>query len=146
MYIGNAMGVLLCLFLVPLFAAIMRMPAPMLTPMIVLLSMIGAYAVNNSTFDIRLILLFGLVGYIFKRLDYPLAPLIVALVLGDMTEEALRQSLILSDGSIAIFFTWPIAAIFIGIAMFLFLFPSIAAMAAPAALAPQPIEATKGPE
>jgi putative tricarboxylic transport membrane protein len=123
MYIGNAMGVLLCLFLVPLFASMMRIPAPILTPMIVLLSMIGAYAVNNSTFDIRLVLLFGLIGYIFKKLDYPLAPLIVALVLGDMTEEALRQSLILSDGSIAIFFTRPIAAIFIGIAMFLFFVP-----------------------
>lgn len=123
MYIGNAMGILLCLFLVPLFAAIMRIPAPILTPMIVLLSMIGAYAVNNSTFDIRLVLLFGLVGYIFKKLDYPLAPLIVALVLGDMTEEALRQSLILSDGSIAIFFTRPIAAFFVVIALVLFFLP-----------------------
>jgi putative tricarboxylic transport membrane protein len=123
MYIGNAMGILLCLFLVPLFAAIMRIPAPILTPMIVLLSMIGAYAVNNSTFDIRLVLLFGLVGYIFKKLNYPLAPLIVALVLGDMTEEALRQSLILSDGSIAIFFTRPIAAFFVVIALVLFFLP-----------------------
>src|SRR5918996_2033966 len=147
MYIGNAMGVLLCLFLVPLFAAIMRIPAPILTPMIVLLSMIGAYAVNNSTFEIRLVLLFGLVGYIFKKLDYPLAPLIVALVLGDMTEAALRQSLILSDGSIAIFFTRPIAAIFIGIAMFLFFVPVLLPLwRRLRRLSPQPIEATKGPD
>jgi putative tricarboxylic transport membrane protein len=123
MYIGNAMGVVLCLFLVPLFAAIMRIPAPILTPMIVLLSMIGAYAVNNSTFDVWLVLLFGMIGYIFKKLDYPLAPLVVALVLGDMTEEALRQSLILSDGSLAIFFTRPIAAFFMVIAIILFLLP-----------------------
>jgi putative tricarboxylic transport membrane protein len=125
MYTGNVLGVLLCLFLVPLFAAIMRVPAAILTPMIVVLSMIGAYAVNNAAFDIWLMLIFGLIGYAFKKLDYPLAPLIVALVLGDMTEEALRQSLILSDGSIAIFFTEPIAAFFMVIALALFLFPAL---------------------
>lgn len=126
MYIGNVMGVLLCLFLVPVFAAIMRIPSPILTPIIVLLSMIGAYAVNNSTFDVWLILIFGVIGYIFKKLSYPLAPLVVALVLGDITEEALRQSLILSDGSMTIFFTRPLAAIFMAIAIFLFILPGLA--------------------
>jgi putative tricarboxylic transport membrane protein len=126
MYIGNAMGVLLCLFLVPFFAAIMRIPSPILTPIIVLLSLIGAYAVNNSTFDIWLVLIFGLIGYLFKKLNYPLAPLVVALVLGDITEEALRQSLILSDGSISIFFTRPIAAFFVAIAVILFFLPALA--------------------
>ena len=126
MYIGNAMGVLLCLFLVPFFAAIMRIPSPILTPIIVLLSLIGAYAVNNSTFDIWLVLIFGLIGYLFKKLNYPLAPLVVALVLGDITEEALRQSLILSDGSISIFFTRPIAAFFVAIAVTLFFLPALA--------------------
>ncbi|MBI4524117.1 MAG: tripartite tricarboxylate transporter permease, partial [Deltaproteobacteria bacterium] len=125
MYIGNAMGVLLCLFLVPLFAAIMRIPSPILTPIIVLLSMIGAYAVNNSTFDIWLVFLFGLIGYMFKKLNYPLAPLVVALVLGDMTEEALRQSLILSDGSIAVFFTRPIAGTLMVFSLFLFFLPAL---------------------
>jgi putative tricarboxylic transport membrane protein len=123
MYIGNVMGVLLCLFLVPFFAAIMRVPSSILTPVIVLLSMIGAYAVNNSTFDIWLVLIFGGIGYVFKKLDYPLAPLVVALVLGDMTEEALRQSLILSDGSVTIFFTEPIAAFFMVIAILFFFLP-----------------------
>src|SRR3990170_7154611 len=126
MYIGNAMGVLLCLFLVPFFAAIMRIPSPILTPIIVLLSLIGAYAVNNSTFDIWLVLIFGLIGYLFKKLNYPLSPLVVALVLGDITEEALRQSLILSDGSISIFFTRPIAAFFVAIAVILFFLPALA--------------------
>ena len=123
MYTGNVMGVVLCLFLVPVFAAVMRLPSSILTPVIVLLSMIGAYAVNNSTFDIWLVLLFGVIGYVFKKLDYPLAPLVVALVLGDMTEEALRQSLILSDGSLAIFFTEPIAAFFMVIALVFFFLP-----------------------
>ena len=97
-----------------------------LTPIIVLLSLIGAYAVNNSTFDIWLVLIFGLIGYLFKKLNYPLAPLVVALVLGDITEEALRQSLILSDGSISIFFTRPIAAFFVAIAVTLFFLPALA--------------------
>ena len=103
MYIGNVIGVLLCLFLVPVFALILKVPAPILTPLIVLFSAIGAYAVNNTTLDVWLLLVFGVIGYIFKKLDYPLAPLVVAMVLGDITEEALRQSLILSDGSLLIF-------------------------------------------
>jgi putative tricarboxylic transport membrane protein len=123
MYVGNVMGVLLCLFLVPLFASIMRIPASILTPIIVLLSMIGAYAVNNNSFDILLVFMFGVIGYVFKKLEYPLAPLVVALVLGDITEESLRQSLILSSGSVMIFFTRPIAAFFMVIAIILFLLP-----------------------
>lgn len=129
MYVGNVMGVVLCLFLVPLFASIMRIPSSILTPIIVLLSMIGAYAVNNTTWDILLVLVFGIIGYVFKKLDYPLAPLVVALVLGDITEEALRQSLILSDGSIAIFFTRPIAAFFMVIALILFFLPVLGPVA-----------------
>ncbi len=129
MYVGNVMGVLLCLFLVPLFAAIMRIPASILTPIIVLLSMLGAYAVNNNSFDIFLVVVFGVIGYLFKKLEYPLAPLVVALVLGDITEEALRQSLILSDGSLLIFFTRPIAAFFTIIAIILFLLPVLGPVA-----------------
>ena len=72
---------------------------------------IGAYAVHNSMIDIWYMLIFGVVGYVFKKLDYPLAPLVLALVLGDLAENALRQSLIMSQGSLAIFFTRPIAAV-----------------------------------
>src|SRR3990170_4796073 len=71
MYIGNVIGVLLCLFLVPVFALILKVPAPILTPLIVLFSAIGAYAVNNTTLDVWLLLVFGVIGYIFKKLDYP---------------------------------------------------------------------------
>jgi putative tricarboxylic transport membrane protein len=125
MYIGNVIGVLMCVLLVPVFAAILRVPAPLLTPTIILLSVIGAYAVNNTTFDIWLLLAFGAAGYLFKKLNYPLAPFVVALVLGDMTEEALRQSLIMSDGSLLIFFRRPIAAVGIIVAAVLFLLPSL---------------------
>ena len=72
---------------------------------------IGAYAVHSSMIDVWYMLIFGVVGYVFKKLDYPLAPLVLALVLGDLAENALRQSLIMSQGSLAIFFTRPIAGV-----------------------------------
>jgi len=130
MYIGNVMGVLFCLCMVPVFAAILKVPYAILTPLIVLLSSIGAYAVKNTTLDIWLLLLYGLIGYIFKKLKYPLAPLVIALVLGDMTEEALRQSLILSGGSLTFFLQRPIAAGFLLLTIFLFLLPTIRPLAA----------------
>jgi putative tricarboxylic transport membrane protein len=129
MYIGNLMGVLFCLAMVPVFTAILRTPYAILTPVIILLSSIGAYAVHNTTLDIWLLLVYGLIGYALKKLKYPLAPLVVALVLGDMTEEALRQSLILSGGSLTIFFTRPIAAGFMVLTIFLFLLPAIRPLA-----------------
>jgi len=129
MYIGNVMGVVFCLSMVPVFAAILKTPYAILTPLIILLSSIGAYAVKNTMLDIWLLLVYGVIGYVFKKLKYPLAPLVIALVLGDMTEEALRQSLILSGGSLAIFFTRPIAASFMGLTIFLFLLPAIRPLA-----------------
>ncbi|MBI1743990.1 tripartite tricarboxylate transporter permease [Candidatus Acetothermia bacterium] len=125
MYIGNIIGLILCLSLVPFFAAILRMPYAILTPLIVLLCVIGAYTVNNSMLDIWLLLVFGVMGYLFKKFNYPIAPLVVAMVLGDITENALRQSLIMSDGSFAIFFRWPYAAFFMTIALTLFFLPAI---------------------
>jgi putative tricarboxylic transport membrane protein len=75
--------------------------------------------------DIWYMLIFGVVGYVFKKLDYPLAPLVLALVLGDLAENALRQSLIMSQGSLAIFFTRPIAAAITALALFFFVLPVI---------------------
>ncbi len=121
MYTGNVIGVLVVLFCVPLFAAILRLPFAILIPLIVYVCAIGAYAVNNSTVDIWYMLIFGVVGYFFKKLDYPIAPMVLALVLGDMAESALRQSLIMSQGSPLIFFASPISAILV-IASFWLLF------------------------
>jgi putative tricarboxylic transport membrane protein len=75
--------------------------------------------------DIWYMLIFGIVGYVFKKLDYPLAPLVLALVLGDISENALRQSLIMSQGSLAIFATRPIAAVITAAAVFFFALPVI---------------------
>jgi putative tricarboxylic transport membrane protein len=125
MYTGNIVGVLVVLTCVPLFAAILRIPFAILTPMIGVICAIGAYSVNNSVLDIWYMMVFGVIGYVFKKLDYPLAPLVLALVLGDMSENALRQSLIMSQGSLTIFATRPIAAVITAAALFFFALPVI---------------------
>jgi putative tricarboxylic transport membrane protein len=123
MYTGNIIGVLMVLLFVPCFAAILRVPFAILTPLIVVVCAIGAYAVHSSMIDVWYMLVFGVVGYVFKKLDYPLAPLVLALVLGDLAENALRQSLIMSQGSLAIFATRPIAGLISALAVFFFLLP-----------------------
>ena len=125
MYTGNVLGVLLVLLFVPVFAAILRLPFAILIPLIVYVCAIGAYAVNASMADIWYMLIFGAVGYFFKKLAYPLAPMVLALVLGDMAESSLRQSLIMSQGSPLIFFTRPLAAILVALSLWLFLAPFI---------------------
>jgi putative tricarboxylic transport membrane protein len=125
MYTGNVIGVLLVLAFVPFFAAILRIPFAILTPLIIVICAIGSYAVHNSMIDIWYMLIFGVIGYVFKKLDYPLAPLVLALVLGDMAENSLRQSLIMSQGSLAIFFTRPIAGAITALALFFFALPMI---------------------
>src|SRR5213080_4938780 len=123
MYTGNFIGVLMVLAFVPFFAAILRIPFAILTPLIVVVCAIGSYAVHNSMIDIWYMLIFGLVGYVFKKLDYPLAPLVLALVLGDLAENALRQSLIMSQGSLAIFVARPISGAITIVALFFLLMP-----------------------
>src|SRR5881397_3162943 len=125
MYTGNVIGVLMVLAFVPLFAAILRIPFAILTPLIVSICAVGAYSVHSSMIDIWYMVIFGVVGYVFKKLDYPLAPLVLALVLGDLAENALRQSLIMSQGSLAIFFNRPIAGVITAVAIFFFILPII---------------------
>src|SRR5438067_11135163 len=125
MYTGNIIGVLMVLAFVPLFAAILRIPFAILTPVIVVVCAIGSYAVHNNMIDIWYMVMFGVVGYVFKKLDYPLAPLVLALVLGDMAESALRQSLIMSQGSLFIFLQRPIAAAISTLALFFFILPAV---------------------
>jgi putative tricarboxylic transport membrane protein len=125
MYTGNVIGVVMVLAFVPFFAAILRIPFAILTPLIIVVCAIGSYAVHNSMLDVWYMLLFGVIGYVFKKLDYPIAPLVLALVLGDLAETALRQSLIISQGSLAIFFTRPIAGAITAVAIFFFILPAI---------------------
>jgi putative tricarboxylic transport membrane protein len=125
MYTGNILGVLVVLAFVPLFAAILRIPFAILTPLILVVCAVGSYAVHNSMIDVWYMLIFGVIGYAFKKLDYPLAPLVLALVLGDLAENALRQSLIMSQGSLTIFFLRPISGTIMAAALLFFLLPAI---------------------
>ncbi len=138
MYTGNVIGVVMVLAFVPAFAAILRLPFAVLTPLIVFVCAIGAYAVNNSMVDVWYMLAFGAIGYVFKKLDYPLAPLVLALVLGDLAENALRQSLIMSQGSLLIFFQSPISAVITLAALVLLLLPVLGAIARRLRPAPTP--------
>jgi putative tricarboxylic transport membrane protein len=94
-------------------------------PIIVYVCAIGAYAVNNRVIDIYYMIGFGVVGYLFKKLDYPLAPLVLALVLGDMAESALRQALLISGGNALVLFQPPIAMPIMIAAIVIFFWPTI---------------------
>ncbi|MBI2199949.1 MAG: tripartite tricarboxylate transporter permease [Candidatus Rokubacteria bacterium] len=125
MYTGNVIGIVMVLLFVPFFAAILRIPFAILTPLIVAVCAVGAYSVHGSMIDIWYMLVFGVIGYVFKKLDYPLAPLVLALVLGDLAENALRQSLIMSQGSLLIFLNRPISGAITAVALFFFALPLI---------------------
>jgi len=89
---------------VPFFAAILRVPFSIVAPVILVICAIGAYTVHSSMFDVWQMVVFGVVGYVFKKLDYPLAPLVLALVLGDKAEESFRQAILGSGGEMSVFF------------------------------------------
>ena len=125
MFVAATIALAICLLLTPVLASIMRVPWGILTPVIVIACVIGSYVMRNLMLDVWTALAFGVIGYVMKKLNYPLAPLVVALVLGGMAEEALRQSLIMGDGSGAIFFSRPISAVIMGIALFLFALPAL---------------------
>ena len=105
MYLGNLAGLLIVLTCVPLFAAILRVPFSIIAPIIVVICAIGAYSVHSAMLDIWLMMIFGVLGYLFKKLDYPLAPLVLALVLGDRAEDSFRQAMLIAQGDLRIFFS-----------------------------------------
>jgi putative tricarboxylic transport membrane protein len=123
MYVGNIMLLILNLPLIGIWVKILKIPYSILFPLILLLCFIGAFTINNSMTDVWLMLAFGILGYLMKKLSLEAAPLVLAFVLGPMMETALRQSLIKSSGSFTIFFTRPISAIFLTVAILLLLIP-----------------------
>ena len=102
MYLGNVIGVVLVLATVPLFAAMLSVSFSIIGPIIVTVCLVGAYTVAGAGFDLWLALIFGAMGYVMKKLDYPLAPLVLAMVIGDKAEDAFRQSMLLSNGSLGV--------------------------------------------
>jgi putative tricarboxylic transport membrane protein len=123
MYIGNAMLLVLNLPLIGIWIRVLRISYTVLFPFILLFCLIGSYSVNNNVGDGLVMWVFGILGYLLKKFDYEAAPLVLAVVIGPMMEEALRQSLILSAGSFSIFVERPISAGFIFTAALLLVFP-----------------------
>ncbi len=125
MYIGNVVGLIIVLTMVPFFAAILRIPFSIVAPIILVLCAIGAYTVQNSTFDVLLMAVFGVVGYVMRKCNYPLAPMVLAIVLGDKAEEAFRQSLLGSQGSLAIFWSNGLVGGIMGLGLIALFWPLI---------------------
>src|SRR2546430_2676329 len=123
MYVGNIVAVVLVLLTVPIFAALMRIPLFIIAPLIFIICTVGAYSVSNSYLDVLLMLGFGIVGYLFKKLAYPLAPLVLAIVIGDKAEDAFRQSMLMSKGSLGIFFSNTLVAALVLAGIVLLLLP-----------------------
>jgi putative tricarboxylic transport membrane protein len=123
MYLGNIVGLLVVLTTVPFWASILRIPFSVIAPVIIVICAIGAYTVHSSMFDVWLMLVFGVVGYLFKKLKYPLAPMVLALVLGDMAEASFRQAMLLSQGSLSIFWANPLVGSIAGLAIIMLLWP-----------------------
>ncbi|MGH8671727.1 MAG: tripartite tricarboxylate transporter permease [Burkholderiales bacterium] len=124
-YLGNLVGLLVVLTTVPWWAAILRIPFGIIAPVIIVVCAVGAYTVHNALLNMVIMLGFGVVGYVFKKLDYPLAPMVLALVLGDLAETAFRQSMLLSQGNIAIFWSNGLVAGICGLALVLLFWPLI---------------------
>jgi putative tricarboxylic transport membrane protein len=128
MYVGNIMLLVLNLPLVPLFAQLLRLPVHVLYPLIFGIAIVGVYTVSSSLFDLSMLMAFGLLGYLMRKLDYPAAPLVLGLVLGDAMERALRQSLMMSQGDLGILVSRPISAVMLAFAALLLLVPLFGAL------------------
>jgi putative tricarboxylic transport membrane protein len=137
-WIGNIVGLVVVLAFAPLFATVLRTPFAILMPLLIFICAIGAYAVNNRMIDIWYMLVFGIIGWAFKKLDYNMAPMLLALVLGDMAESAMRQSLIMSQGSLWIFVQPPISLPLVLAAGIIGFWPAISSFKARLKGAPPP--------
>jgi putative tricarboxylic transport membrane protein len=125
MYIGNVMLVVLNLPLIGLWVRVLSTPYRILFPLILLFCLVGVYGVNSNLWEVMIMIVFGIVGYLMRKFKYEPAPFVFAFILGRLMEESLRQSLLLSAGSFGIFFTRPISCILIVIGIFLFSVPAL---------------------
>jgi putative tricarboxylic transport membrane protein len=130
MYLGNLVGLIVVLSTVPLFASILRIPFSIIAPVIIVICAIGAYTVHSAMLDIWFMLGFGVIGYLFKKLDYPLAPLVLALVLGDKAEDSFRQAMLVSQGDLGILWSNPLVGTISTLAIGLLLWPLLSKLVA----------------
>jgi putative tricarboxylic transport membrane protein len=132
LYVANAFTVLINLAFIPLFVRVLTMPFTVLAPIIFVLCVVGGYAPSQTMHDVWLMLLFGVAGYLLRKLNYPVAPAVLAIVLGPLAEQSFRQSLLGSQGEVWIFFERPISATCIAIAAALVLYPVLRGLRKPA--------------
>lgn len=125
LYIANLATLLINIAFIPLFVRVLTIPFTILAPIIYILCVVGGYAPTQTMHDVWLMLLFGIVGYLLRKLNYPVAPAVLAIVLGPLAERSLRQSLLSSQGEMSIFVTRPISAICILIAIGLVCYPLV---------------------
>ncbi len=130
MYLGNIAGLFVVLTCVPIFASILRIPFSIIAPVIIVVCAVGAFTVHNAMFDVWLMLGFGVLGYLFKKLDYPMAPMVLALVLGDRAEDSFRQAMLLSQGSLNIFFSNYLVGSITALAIILLFWPMLSKLMA----------------
>jgi putative tricarboxylic transport membrane protein len=123
MYLGNIAGLIVVLTTVPYFAAILKIPFSIIAPVILVICAIGAYTVGNAMFDVYLMVIFGVVGYVFKKLSYPLAPMVLALVLGKYAEQYFRTALVGSQGDMSVFWSNGLVGGISGLAIVLLVSP-----------------------
>ena len=125
MYLGNIAGLIVVLTCVPLFAAILRVPFSVIAPVIIVVCAIGSYTIHNAVFDVWMMVVFGILGYLFKKLQYPLAPLVLAIVLGDAAEASFRQAILGSQGDLSIFFSNKLVGFMTTLALVLLFWPLV---------------------
>ncbi|TDJ15303.1 MAG: tripartite tricarboxylate transporter permease [Gammaproteobacteria bacterium] len=125
LYAANLFAVILNVGFIPMIVWVLKLPFTILAPIIFVLCLIGGYAPTQDLHDLWLMLIFGIFGYLLRKLDYPLAPAVLAIVLGPLAEPALRQSLLISSGSFSIFFNRPFAGPIMVAAIVLLLLPAV---------------------
>ena len=123
LYAANLFALLINIGFIPAFIWVLKMPFTILAPIIFVLCVVGGYVPTQDMHDVWLMLIFGVVGYLMRKLDYPMAPAVLAIVLGPLAEPAMRQSLIGSHGDVTIFFTRPISGTIMAIALLLIVLP-----------------------
>jgi putative tricarboxylic transport membrane protein len=124
-YLANVVGLTIVLSTVPVWASIMRIPFSIIAPIIIVVCAIGSYTLSNAPSDLIFMVMFGVIGYLFKKLDYPLAPLVLAIVLGGRAESSFRQALIGSQGHLGVFVSNPLVGAITGLALFMLFWPFI---------------------
>ncbi|MDH3526638.1 MAG: tripartite tricarboxylate transporter permease [Gammaproteobacteria bacterium] len=125
LYMANFFSIVLNIAFIPIFVWVLKLSFTILAPIIFVLCVVGGYAPTQDMHDVWLMLLFGVVGYLMRKLDYPMAPMVLAIVLGPLAESSMRQSLLQSHGSVWVFFERPISGGIMVLALLLFLMPAI---------------------